>query len=61
MRQLFNGDCSSCQLHRPRCATVYVRVPNRAKQFEREPIVLCDVCRKSEQWIGRFRADARHR
>lgn len=59
MRGLFNDTCSSCQLHRPRCAVVHMKTVSRFPPGR--PVVLCDVCRRGEEFRGRFKADGRHK
>lgn len=61
MKALFNGECDGCMLHRPRCAIVYLRIKGTARGYDKNPCVLCDVCRKTQEFRGRFKAEGRHR
>lgn len=57
---LFNGSCSSCKGFKPRCAWVQLfrailHLPAR------QTIVLCEECRKLEEFRGKFLLDRRHK
>ncbi len=59
MKAAFNGVCSICERFKPRCASVFLRWPGKATEYQLTLTVLCEDCRK--RWHGAYKLDMRHK
>lgn len=58
---LFSGRCDKCRKFDGECASVHEMLDGLPLgRYRAETITLCGPCRKSTNYRGRFRADARH-